>query len=292
MSPANLLSLLLESKSVKLAWVIIISMVFLQSSLAAPNYAANTQSRPPQSKQEAQVAQPPQDLAPQKLPPKAADQPPEDFKTKNKTLISQAVAEATNYFFTSREVKINYLLDKAMALNEQQLLKTDREISLESREFERELNGTLLEWVVAKEAESFTLEDTKKTKQAQEEFKQKTQKRLKKVPSWNELQVSASEFETYFLRKTRAQEFIRFKAASSIEEISDIEAKKFYDEKKTRFEGIEFESIKIKIKEVISRGKRDQRLEEWFKVLQKKYQVRLLYFRANQRVTSESPKIQ
>lgn len=187
-------------------------------------------------------------------------------------LISKVVGRAGDYFFTSREVQINYVLEQALVLPPEKFAKAPLNLPVEDKNFRLELNGVFLEWVVAQEAQAFAVAkiDDREFQQAVEMIGQ----RLAAKRYWKDLKVDDDELKTFLMRKLRAKKFIQFKAESSVIEITESEALDYYQKNQGRFGDVPFSSFSEKIRTFLKQKKRDERLQAWFDVLQNKYEVR------------------
>lgn len=194
------------------------------------------------------------------------------FSVANSAVSSQVVGKAGEYFLTSREVEAQFLMEQALMLTDEQMKKASWSLSVEEKEFRRELSGALLEWIVAKEAEFFSIAGVKKDEKLR--ARQKVTKRLKKMKRWKALRISSKELDRFLSRKLRAKKFIRFKAETSYIDSTDEEALDYFNKNQKRFAGLDFKKYQKTIKERLNRQKRDQRLRDWFETLRKKYKVR------------------
>lgn len=143
---------------------------------------------------------------------------------------------------------------------------------MDSMAFKKEVSATLLETTVFMESKNFKLAQVK----ASEVNKayQDAMKRLTRVPAWKALEVQAPEVREAIKRKLRAKKFIRFKADSSVVPVTNSEAREYFDKNRLKFGDLPFENFKENIKAYLSRQQVEQRLRDWFEVLQNKYNVK------------------
>ncbi len=182
-------------------------------------------------------------------------------------VISRIIGSAGSHYITSREVEINSLIEGALFNG-----KTFEKATPESTKFLGEVNSVLLELIVSLEAEQFAV--TNVSADAVSQARQKIEKILKGRPDWRALRVSSEESTVQLRRKLLAKQFIRFKVDSSYVAVTDNEAEEFFRKNSKVFQGVEFKAKKDEIKSSLSRQRVDQRLQEWFGVLHKKYAVR------------------
>lgn len=187
------------------------------------------------------------------------------------SVISTTAGLVNDHVVTSREVEINFLLEKALNPKTKGLSNLQPP-PLSSREFIKEVNSTLLEWMVHLEAESFNSAQLKIEEIEQAENSVKA--RLKNNARWRKLQVGKQELRSLLSRKLQAKKFIRFKADSSIVPITEAEAKKYFEDNRLKFGDLPFENFRENIKAFLLRQQVDRRLKDWFEVLRSKYNVR------------------
>jgi hypothetical protein len=182
-------------------------------------------------------------------------------------VISKVVGSAGNHFLTSREVEINSLIEGAL-FNSKSFTKANPD----GPKFLSEVNAALLELIVSLEAEQFAVTNVSTESLAQ--ARSKVEKTLKGRADWKSLRASGDEIGTQVKRKLLAKQFIRFKVDSSYVAVTDAEAEDFFRKNSKMFQGSDFKAKKDEIKASLSRQRVDQRLQEWFGVLHKKYEVR------------------
>ena len=184
--------------------------------------------------------------------------------------MSTSVGQVVGHTVTSREVEINFLAEQSLYPSRRGRVKKMPKIK--TREFTREVTAVLLEWVVYLEAKSFGASRVSPSELKQMESNLKI--RLKSSGSWKRLGVSSKELQSMLKRKKIAKRFIQFKADSSVVPITDGEATRYFEENRVKFGNLPFENFKDKIKAFLGRQQVDQRLKDWFEVLQSKYKVR------------------
>lgn len=194
--------------------------------------------------------------------------------TKGK-LVSEAVAQVGQHVVTSREVLISYIIDQA--LSQKKIENMDRSSWLlrgREVEFQKHLTQVLLESVVQLEAENFsvgdvTVEETQKQAKLLNEM-------VKGWSGWTGLEVTTAEAEQAITRKMRAKNFLKFKLETSGVQISDEEARSFYEKNRVKFGNQPFSQFKDGIKEILAEEHMQERLKDWFDILKRKYRVKFL----------------
>lgn len=187
-------------------------------------------------------------------------------------LVSTGVGIVRSQVVTSREVQIQNLLETAVSdkPSEDKL----KMLAIDSKAFSKAVQDTLLESVIAIEAQNFNVV------QLSPEESEKAQSRalaiLKKSKAWNDLQVTPKEMAAGLTRKLQAKKFVQFRAASSVLPVTDLEAEKYFNENRLKFGNLPFANFKENIKTYLSRNQVDRRLKDWYEVLLSKYQVKNL----------------
>lgn len=192
-------------------------------------------------------------------------------------VISEAMAQAGQHVVTSREVLISHILDEAMATPVSKKTPPVRKAWLlveKSELFSKHLAQILLEIVVQLEAENFSIGQV--SGEDLQTHKAHIEAQVKNWNAWQDLEVSAREVELMVLRKLRAKNFLKFKMESSGVQISDEEAKAFYEKNRVKFGNLPFAQFKESIKEVLAQQQLQESLKDWFDILKRKYRVRYL----------------
>lgn len=189
-------------------------------------------------------------------------------------LLSKVAGGVGSKYLTSREVLISSHLEGALYGESESLATRLAKVKIDTPEYYKEVNNTLLEWMVSLEAELFSVAGV--TDQALATSQAEVSKKLVKIPSWKELKASYNEIQGLLRRKVLAKQFIRFKIDSSYVPVSDSEAQDYFNKNQKDYPGLAYLAKKEEIKTRLSRQKVDERLQDWFNVLQKKYRVRNL----------------
>lgn len=179
-----------------------------------------------------------------------------------------SVGRAEDHVFTSREAHIQHLLEIAR----QPGAKTYLTHPEDSKSFFEQVDETILEYLIAKEAENFSA-----VRLSEDDL----DKELKKLPTalfqssaWKGLNTTPKEWKEIFRRKVQADKFIQFRAQSSVIPISDVEAKRYFDENRLKFGSLPFDQFKENIKVFLRRSQVESRLKDWYDVLRSKYKAR------------------
>jgi hypothetical protein len=192
-------------------------------------------------------------------------------------VVSEAVAQAGSHVITSREVLISNILDQALATPHKKGItppRTDWLLPATGEAFSRHLAQVLLEIVVQMEAENFSIGQVSQVEVLNNE--KHIQDMVKGWQPWVDLEVSSGEMQQMILRKLRAKNFLNFKMESSGVQISDEEARAFYEKNRVRFGNLPFAQFKAGIKEVLAQKELQEKLKGWFDILKRKYRVRYL----------------
>lgn len=185
-----------------------------------------------------------------------------------KRLVSMTVGQVKEHVVTSREVLINQALELSLfPANKNKL-----QVEVESQGFAKEVGNILLEWMVFMEAKSVSA-DPPPVKEISLAI-DKAKASLNQKDEWRRLKVTAAEMQLAVERKLTAQKFIQFKVDTSVVPVTDTEAEKYFETNRARFGNLPFEKFKDNIKTFLNRQQVDQRLKDWFEVLQAKYSVR------------------
>ncbi len=187
-------------------------------------------------------------------------------------LISTGVGMVRGQLVTSRQVQIQNLLE--VALYETKPKDKLKLLALDSKAFSKATQDTLLETVVALEAQNFNVIQV--TSEEVTVAEKQVLKLFKDLKAWKSLEVSNKELAQGLKNKIQSKKFIQFRAQSSVLPITDSEAQRYFNENRLKFGTLPFENFKENIKSFLSRNQVDRRLKDWFEVLLSKYQVKNL----------------
>ncbi|MFP5520000.1 MAG: hypothetical protein ACLGGX_08865 [Bdellovibrionia bacterium] len=177
-------------------------------------------------------------------------------------VVNESVGRVGERVVTSREVKVSQAVEK--------ILKNENK-SISENSNQQEVTAVLLEWVVALEAENFSVGQV--TPEEIESLLKDIEKKSSLQALLREQRFQEEELRKLLQRKLVARNFIQFKTNSFTSAISDEEAKTFYEANPKRFSGAGFEVLKPNIKSYLSQQQLNERLKSWFELLKRKYKV-------------------
>ncbi len=209
---------------------------------------------------------------------------------------SVTLAEVAGKVITSRDVQISSVIDHWFLLRDHPATSTVKTsaktksiakapdyrgwmLDPQSEPFRRQLATVMVEDLVVVEAENFSV--AKLSTAEIEATVHNMIEGLKAWPEWQSLEVSASELEDQVSRHLRAKEFMKFKAESMGLQVSDDDAKAYYEKNRLRFNNLPFENFKDSIKEYLTSQDVEAKMKDWFDVLRKKYKVKTLQFNSS-----------
>jgi hypothetical protein len=188
-------------------------------------------------------------------------------------VVSQSVGQVGDRIVTSREVQISAVLTRALfPVKDAKPAASLYEVRLGDSVIMGEVTALLLEVVVDKEAESFSV-----AKVSEEQLQQSLRKIEKAVEGktyWDSLEVSPAELKKLVLQKLTAKAFIQFKTNSMVGVVSDSEALAYYEKNRLKFGDLPFSSFKENIKTFLAQQQLEERTRAWFEIIKRKYKVR------------------
>ncbi len=188
------------------------------------------------------------------------------------TVVTRTVGQVADHVVTSREVQIATVIEGILFPPAKKEGNKLVEIHLNDEEFNKKLTSTLLETVVAMEAENFSVGAL--TESEVNAAVATVEKAVSGKAYWNELEVSAKELKKLVRRKLEAKSFLKFKSTSMSGIISDQEAQAYYEKNRAKFGSLPFASFKGNIKTFLAQQQLEERLRSWFEVIKRKYKVR------------------
>jgi hypothetical protein len=186
-------------------------------------------------------------------------------------IVSQIIASAHGHAFTSREAQISEMIDYMIHSpgNKELLAKVG------SPQFDRNVMSVVMDWLADQESRSFqATELTPLEVQEAQKLVMSGINRPEVVGDWNALEVTAGEIHSFVQRQLNARKFVNFKSRASFLPITDEEAEAYYKANHGKFGDEPFAKFKDDIKLLLSKKRQDERMDEWFSILQKKYKVR------------------
>ena len=183
-------------------------------------------------------------------------------------IIIATAAQVRDHVITTREVKIQYVLDRAL----------ERDWYVENGR--DPVEQLVREWLLYFEANGFY--NSKLPEQRTSDLYQRLLPVLAKVKGWKELEVSSNELKGFLRRKLEADRLYKFKKKASRLPVSDSEVEAEYKQNRIRYGTSELVEVKEKIRMRKSKENLHQRLVNWFAVLETKYKVqRFAQYNAN-----------
>jgi hypothetical protein len=189
-----------------------------------------------------------------------------------KQLVMKLVGAVGSRIVTNRDVEANYLVDRAL-YNDGAV----QPLGIGTEEFNGALNRLLIEIMVFEEANTFGV--AKVPESEVDEALSSVRRRLATTPTksrWGALGYAEGQLKEMVLRKLRANRFIKYKSNSSFVQVSDEEARDYFNRNRLRFGTMEFDSFKSSIKKYLGKKNAEDRLRDWFEILRKKHKVKNL----------------
>ncbi len=220
------------------------------------------------------------------------------LSTISSVVVSQALAVAAGHVISSREVKISYIIDQALAMpldaadkpaespavknKKKESVKASSHSSLkdqwllanESPDLQAHLAQVLVEIVVSAEAESFSIGQI--DKEELERWQKHLQEQTQSWAPWKTFEVQQDELSGILNRKMRAKNFLKFKMEASGVTVSEDEVKQYYEKNRVKFGNMPFAQFRQSIRDKLTQDQTQDRLKDWFDILKRKYRVRLL----------------
>jgi hypothetical protein len=184
--------------------------------------------------------------------------------------ISQVVAIVDNKAVTSREVIWFDFIDQ-IAIKK---VKKPVVISVESPEFQKSTGAYTLSRAIYLDAQQFAHE--KPTADEINKIAEQVVQGLVDQKVEEFFRPSPDEIKNLIETKLVAESFLKFKSQTSSLPVTDLEARKYYDDNRVKFESVEFEKVKKQIKLFIAKTQVEERMQTWFALLQEKYGYRNL----------------
>jgi len=188
-------------------------------------------------------------------------------------VLTKAVGEVAHHVVTSREVKINDAIEKALEakvsgspIGKLQILD-DR-----AKGFPSEVNKVLDEWVIYLEAKSLSAQPS--TRIDVTTAVQTVNEVWAQNPAWRQLEVAPEELREMVERKLIAKDFERLKSDPQLAPVTDEDALAYYRRNRLKFGSLPFSAFKDNIKAFLIKQQTERRLSEWREVLRRKYKVR------------------
>jgi len=204
-------------------------------------------------------------------PQKAASTPAANSIGRSITRVVGEVGESSTLFITSREVRINDVIEQAVfgrlpGMTEVRVLRGTE------KNFAKHVQEVLREWVIFLEARAF--DSTVVSDEEMSKSLNALNASVGKLPEWRALEPTPSEVSEILKRKLIAKRFLSLKSESAYVPISESEAMAYFQKNRLKFGNLPFSSFRDNIKSFLSKQQMDRRLEDWIEVLEKKHRVR------------------
>lgn len=186
-------------------------------------------------------------------------------------VVSQSVGQIGDRVVTSREVQISAVLDRILFPNKDKKAGL-YEVRLGDAAMMNEVTALLLEVVVDREAESFSV--AKISDDQVQQSMRSVERTVQGKAYWESLEVSNAELRRFVLQKLTAKAFIQFKTNSMAGVISDNEALAYYEKNRIKFGDLPFATFKDNIKTFLGQQQLEERTRAWFEIIKRKYKVR------------------
>jgi hypothetical protein len=188
-------------------------------------------------------------------------------------MLMKVVGEIEGRILTTRDVQGSAILDHLL-YNE----SGNGQLKYGTEEFANQLNRLIIEWMVRDEADVFGV--AKVSEAEVDETFQSVKSKLKNHPvvksKWTELGISENQLREMIGRTLRANRFIKYKSNSSYVQVSDDEARDYYNNNRMKFGTTDFDGFKTSIKKYLGRKNAEDRLRDWLDILRKKHKVKNL----------------
>jgi hypothetical protein len=200
--------------------------------------------------------------------PEPSKAPPSALRKSELISVTKVVGEVGEHFVTSREVRINDGVDKALYGAGDKLAL----LSGQEKTFPTSVGKVLDEWAIYYEAKS--LSSTEASKEEVDTAVSNVKSHWDQNAGWLKLEVANDELRSMIVRKLVANSFSRLKTDPQLSPISDDEALSYYRKNRLRFGSLPFSSFKENIKSYLIKTQTEKRMSEWHEVLRRKYRVR------------------
>ena len=186
------------------------------------------------------------------------------------------VGEVDQKVITSRDVEAYNLVTRILEGGSTAPLK------LNDSEFNIACDRFIVETMVFGEAQSFGI--AKLTDEEVDAVYKTVKSKVNEASLKNRWQAwgfSDSQLKHFVTMHLRAEKLIRYRSESSTSQVSDEEARDYFDKNKVKFGTTDFDSFKPTIKKFIARRNSEARMKEWLDILKKKHKVKKLYSESN-----------
>lgn len=184
-------------------------------------------------------------------------------------LLSLSIGKMQDQSFTSREVHINYILEKVLYSTDS---KVPKKLKIQDPLFLSQVNSFLLEQAIELEMQNFS-EPFLSSKE--EEDKWKKVESLSH-PYWLEQEVSKNELKTLLRKKILVKKFLQARIEASSIPPTKTEIYDYFLQNKKKIGSTAFKRLEKKISEELHEKQLNTRISEWFQMLHRKYNIKNL----------------
>jgi hypothetical protein len=193
-------------------------------------------------------------------------------------MLLKVVGSVEDHAITNRDVEASYIVDHVIYDE-----GPYSPLKYGTDEFAGQLNRLLIEWMVRDEADVFGVAKVSES-EIEETYVSARNKLKNKAPfksRWATLAITDGHLKEMVARKLRSNRFIKYKSNSSYVQVSDDEAKDYFNKNQLKFGTTDFESFKTNIKRYLGRKNAEDRLRDWLDILKKKHRVKNLVSRSS-----------
>lgn len=182
------------------------------------------------------------------------------------------LAEVDQKIVTTRDTEAYYIVTKLIEGAKPSSIKfgdSDNKLALDDY---------IIATMVFNEAQSFGVAQIT-NEEVESEYKivkQKLAENSSLKSQWNWLDIEDSQLKEMVAKRLRAAKLIKYKSDSVNIQVSDDDARDYFEKNRLRFGSVEFESFKPTIKKYIAQRNSEGRLKEWIDILKKKHKVKKL----------------
>lgn len=188
-----------------------------------------------------------------------------------RNLVIRSVGTLKNKALTSRDAQLHNFLEKCLELGSNKIPIAP--IRPESQELGFFGNQMLREWVVFQETGNLSVSELN-SNELESAFLS-VRDHLNRNPFYKNLEYSEKEIREALTRKLKARKFVKFKRESAVAPVTDSEAQKYFNENRGRFGAdAQFDNYRESIKSALDRQRIDQRMQDWYGILLRKYEAR------------------
>jgi hypothetical protein len=181
------------------------------------------------------------------------------------------VGQLRGHVITTREVQLHYVLEKVA--DSRSKTETVQPLKVDAKEVGFLVSQLLREWSVFMETKGISVAEVPQTEV--DSVTTILKEVIDRNAFYKALEFNEKELREAVRRKLQARQFVKFKRESAIAPVTDAEAQKYFNENRGRFgEQADFNQFRDSIKGALNRQMIDQRMQEWYTILLRKYEAR------------------